>query len=249
MNTTIRVGIYRDDDAPWPFIRESLLTRGIEIELIPFCSLDVLNLALYGREIDLNFCQHLAYLENENAEHGYDLVALCKTILEPMGLYSNTRICAKDLQIGDQIVIPDDPSNSARALKILNDAGIIKTDPRKGYLPGMDDILENPLNLKFTKVNIESTLYSLENPAVAGAFVMGNLAFEAGLHSDRDAIVCESVGANPKVNPFFKVLVTRNADKDRKEFKEIIKLYQSDEATRILDNAKNGQLIVAKMVI
>lgn len=249
MNSIIKVGIYRDDAGPWPFIREALLPKGIEIELIHFSSYPVLNMALSSGAIDLNCFQHEAYLRQENEDHGYDLVPLCKTYLEPMALYSNTRLTARDLRDGDEIVIPADPSNARRAFKVLNDAGILTTDPKKGYLPEEDDILENPLNLKFTRVDSESTIYSLEDPSVAGVMVMANIAFEAGLHVDRDAVARGSKDIVEKQNPFFIVIVTRNTDKYRPEFKEIIKEYRSDEVNAILRDMQGGQLLLASDII
>lgn len=248
MSSIIKVGIFREDTGPWPYIRDALAPRGIEIELVHFSSYEVLNMALSSGAVDLNCFQHEAYLRQEIEDHGYDLVPICKTYLEPMALYSNTRLTARDLQDGDEIVIPADPSNARRAFKVLNDAGILTTDPEKGYLPEEEDILENPLNLKFTRVDSESTIYSLENPKIAGVMVMANIAYEAGLHVDRDAVARGSKDIVEKENPFFIVIVTRNSDKDRPEFKEIVKEYRSDAVNAILKDMQGGQLLLASEI-
>lgn len=245
MSTIIKVGLYGEADFPWEQIRKAVASKDIEIEIVRFDSFFTPNPALDKGEIDLNMFQHKAFLQAEISAHHYALTGLCTTYLDPIGMYSRKYKSVKELKDGDHIVIPSDPSNGGRALKVLNDAGIITTDPKKGYVPDVADIIDNPLKLQFDKVIPEGLMKSLDDTQTAAAFVNGNFAFAGGLNARRDAILCESLNPDDADNPFVKVLVARTADKDRPELLEIVKAYQSRESAEIIAAAEGGHLIPA----
>ena len=245
MSALIKVGVMEGDTAPWEYIARTLLSEGIRIELVTFSSFFAPNRALAEGQIDLNAFQHKAFLNQEIADHHYDLVPIAVTYLDPIGFYSKKIRSLSELKNGDKLVIPADPANAGRSLKDLDEAAVIRTDRAKGYMPDISDVVENRLNLQFVKVEPAKTILSLDEEDITGAFINGNYAFEGGLNATTDAVYREKLSADDISTPFVKVLVVRNKDKDRYEFKRIIDTYHSKESAEVLKQAEGGALIPA----
>lgn len=239
----IKVGVLHGDTAPWEFIREDLKKDHIKITLVEFNDFFSPNKALDNGEIDLNAFQHRAFLEQEISEHGYKLSPICLTYLDPIGMYSKKIRSLSELKSGDTIVIPSDPSNGGRALLVLEAEGIIKTSAKKGEIPDVLDVTDNPLALNFEKVSPADTVFTLDEKTAA--FVNGNYAFENGYVAKRDAVCREKLSTEDLSTPFVKVLVARTNDVNRAEFAKVIKSYQSKGAAEVLKEAEGGALIPA----
>ncbi|MGN1281570.1 MAG: MetQ/NlpA family ABC transporter substrate-binding protein [Succinivibrio sp.] len=241
--TEIKVGVLHGDTAPWEYIREDLKKENIKITIVEFNDFFTPNRALAEGSIDLNAFQHRAFLNQEIAEHGYKLVPICLTYLDPIGMYSKKIRSVSELKNSDTIVIPSDPSNGGRALLVLEAEGIIKTSAAKGEIPDVTDITENPLNLRFEKVNPADTVFTLDEKTAA--FVNGNYAFENGFIANRDAVIREKLSTEDLSTPFVKVLVARAEDAHRAEFAKVIRSYQSKGSASVLKEAEGGALIPA----
>lgn len=245
MSITVKVGVINDDTAPWDYISDVLLNEGIIIELVSFNSFFTPNKALAEGEIDLNAFQHKAFLDQEISDHHYNIAPIAVTYLDPIGFYSKKISSLSSLKDHDIIVIPSDPSNAGRSLKVLDEAGVIKTDSSKGYVPDVCDIVENPLDLRFLKVEPAKTILALDDDHVTGAFINGNYAFDGGLNANTDAVYREKLSADDVSTPFVKVLVARSSETDRPEFRRIIDVYHSRGSADILKQAEGGALIPA----
>lgn len=246
MSTTIRLGLYRDEDqTPWMCVQRLLAPLGINLKINLYCSYDILNMSLAAKEIDLNSFQNREFLAQENAAHGYNLVPLANTYIEPMCLYSNKRFKDDDLQDNDLIVVPEDKANLGRALSILNDYGIITLDPNAGYRADLDDILNNPRNLRFVKVESERTIEALDDRDVTAAFVFANIAKSAGLQVHRDGFCFERYSYKDQPDyPFMKVIAVRNGDEKRAEFAQLVNAFRSPETVTLLHDIQYGQIIL-----
>ncbi len=246
MSTTIKLGLYRDEDqTPWMCVKRLLVPLGIDLKISMYCSYDILNMSLEAREIDLNSFQNREFLAQENTLHGYNLVALANTYIEPMCLYSNKRHRKNDLKAGDLIVVPEDKANLGRALYILNDYGIITIDPKAGFRADLDNIISNPLKLRFVKEESEHTIDTLDDSEVAAAFVFANIADAVGLHVHRDGFCFEkySYQANPDY-PFMKVIAVRKGEEERKEFSQLLNAFRCKETVSLLHDIQHGQIIL-----
>ena len=178
------------------------------------------NMALAEKELDANFFQHIPYLDNMNAEKKLDLVWIAKVHIEPLGLYSKKITKLDELKSGDTIAVPSDPTNEARALRLLEANGIIKI--KEGELITVRDITENPKGLKFVELDAAQLPRTLVD--VTASVINTNFASEAGLIPSRDAIVIEG-----KDSPYANIIVVRAADKDSPKAKALIKAVNSPE--------------------
>ena len=178
------------------------------------------NIALANKLIFANFFQHKPYLDNMNKEKELHLVSIGAIHIEPLGVYSKKIKNLSELKSGDKISVPNDPTNEARALRLLEAHGLITIKP--GALVTIADIEKNPLKLKFYELEAAQLPRALED--VTCAVINTNFAGEAGLIPSRDALVIES-----KDSPYANIVVVREEDKDTPKAKALIKAIQSPE--------------------
>ncbi len=220
--------------------KEILAKDGIELEIKEFDDYVTPNTSLQEKDIDLNFYQHVPYLENFNKERGTKLVSLGAVHLEPMGIYSKKYKSLDELKDGDEVIIPNDATNGARALKILEDNKVIKLKENAGLEATEKDIAENPKNLKFTAVEAATIPRAYEDAAIA--VINSNYALEANLSPKNDAIATEKAEGNP----FANVIAAREADKDNETYKKVLEAFQSDEVKKYIEEKFEGEIIPAK---
>jgi D-methionine transport system substrate-binding protein len=203
-----------------------LAKEGYDLQLKEFTDYVQPNMALAEKQIDANFFQHIPYLDNMNKEKGLNLVWVAKIHVEPLGLYSKKIKSIAELKAGDLIAVPNDPSNEARALRLLEKGGLIQLKP--GELVTVRDITANPKNLKFREIDAAQLPRTLED--VAASVINTNFAGEAGLIPSRDAILSED-----KDSPYANILVVRAEDKDKPFVKALIKAVQSPEVRAYIE--------------
>ncbi|WP_425802594.1 MetQ/NlpA family ABC transporter substrate-binding protein [Desulfitobacterium sp. Sab5] len=234
---TVKIGVVGENNETWNPVIQSLAAEGVKIELVKFADYTLPNQALQDGEIDLNAFQHYAFLKKAIQDKNYQLTAIGETIIAPLGLYSKKIKNVNELKNGDQIAIPNDPSNGGRALKLLESAGLIKIKPEVGYLPTVKDITENKLNLKFHEVEAAQTAGLL--PDVAAAVINGGHAIDAHLNPQSDAIFLESVNSGSD-NPYINVIVARTVDKDNEIYKKIVKAYRTPAVADVIKTTYKG---------
>lgn len=159
--------------------KEVLAEEGYELVIVEFTDYVLPNEALTSGDIDANYFQHQPYLDNYNANNGTDIVSAGSIHYEPLGVYPGKTASIEELADGAQIAIPNDGSNEARALYLLQDLGLITVDDSKGYDITVIDVVDNPKNLEL----IETAAEQLPNvlPDVDLAVINGNYAIGAGI--------------------------------------------------------------------
>ena len=184
-------------------VKQLLAKEGHELEIREFTDYVQPNMALSEKQLFANFFQHIPYLDNMNEEGKLGLAWIAKVHIEPLGLYSNKIKGLDELKAGSTIAVPNDPTNEARALRLLEDNGLIKL--KEGALVTVLDITDNPRNLKFSE--LEAALLPRTLDDVTASVINTNFAGEAGLNPSVDAIVIEG-----KDSPYANVVVIRAAD-------------------------------------
>ncbi len=226
--TSIKVGVTPGPHAQiFDEIARLGAKRGLNITVIEISDYAVPNQALDAGDLQANSFQNQPYLDNQIANRGYKLTAIGKTILLPMGIYSRKIKHLADLHDGAVIGIPNDPTNAARALKLLQSAKLLKLSS-SGFTIGVTDIAENPHHLVIRELNAAQLPRSLDD--LDAACINGNYAATAGLAPNRDALVAEGGGVGEALHsPYSNVLVVRTADANAPWAKQLLALYHSTE--------------------
>lgn len=223
------------------YIQDNLAAEaGIEIEIKEYQGYVQPNVALDGKEIDANFFQHLPYLEEDSKANKYNFEHGEGVHIEPYGIYSKKINNLSDLPNNAKIAITNDPSNQARALKLLVANNIITLKDVES--PTIYDVAENPKNVTFTETEAP-TIPSLL-PDVDLGIINGNYALEHNLNPAKDALYLE----DGKDNPYSNILVWNPASDENKvnAVKKLDQLLHSEKVAQyIRDNWKNGEVIPA----
>lgn len=217
-------------------VKPLLEKQGYTLEIVEFKDYVTPNTALSEGQIDANFFQHVPYLKKTVEEMKYDLDYTVKVHLEPMGLYSKKITNLEELKSGSKITIPNDPTNAARALRVLEAAGLIKV--KAGDLVTELDITENPKNLKIVELDSPQLPRTLTD--VDASVINTNFALEAGLNPTKDALTIES-----KDSPYANVLAVKTADKDKPYIKALSEALNSPEIKKFIEEEYKGSIIPA----
>lgn len=219
-------------------VKPILEQKGIKLEIVVFDDYVQPNTALADKEIDANFFQHKPYLDNFNTERDLNLVSLAKVHVEPLGLYSKTIKNIDELKDGSTIAIPNDATNNARALLLLQANGIIKLKDGGSITSSELDVTENPKNIKFEAVEAAQLPRVLED--VDAAIINTNFAIPAGLNPIKDALIIEDGNS-----PYANILVIRQGDESREDLKELANALNSDEVKNFIEEKYEGAIIPA----
>ena len=211
--------------------------EGIEIKVVEFTDYVQPNLALAEKNLDLNYFQHVPYLEEFSKTHNLKLEVLGKVHLEPIGIYSKKYKSVNDIPEGAQIAIPNDPTNGARGLKLLEAQGLIKLKEAQGLTVTEKDIVENKKNLKIVPIEAATIAKTYED--VDAAVINANYAIGAGLKPTKDSIALESIEGNPNVN----IVACREGEKNDEKLKKVMKVLNSQKAKEIIEQKFDGAVI------
>lgn len=238
--TTVKIGVVGEQNEHWEPVIAALAKEGITVELVKFADYTLPNQALADGEIDLNAFQHYAFLESEIKDKGLKLSTIGESIIAPLGLFSDKITDISEIKDGDKIAIPNDATNGGRALKLLETAGLIKVDPAVGFVPTVNDITENKLNLEFYEVEAANTPSLL--PDVAAAVINGGFAVDAGLSPQKDAIYLETV-AEGSDNPYINIIVARTEDENNELYKKVVDAFRTPEVAKVIEEAYKGAFL------
>lgn len=242
----VKIGVTGTDGQVWDIIKEKAAKEGITIELVEFSDYTLPNQALADKEIDLNAFQHIAFLNQFKEEHHLDIVPIGTTVIAPMGIYSEKYKDVSEIPDKAKIAIPDDPSNQARALKLLQSAGLIKLKEDFGLFGDLSGIKENPKKLEIIPMVAQQTPRVL--PDVAASVINNGIAGQAGFVPNKDAIFLEDPN-DPAAQPYINVFAARAEDKDNKTFKKIVEIYHDPEAVEAIKKDTNGGSVVVDIPI
>ena len=220
--------------------KDVLAKDGWDLKITEYSDYVVPNNVVEDGEMDANYFQHVPYLETFNAENNTHLVSVAMVHYEPFGIYPGTKAAIADLTAGDKIAIPNDGSNRARALLLLQQEGIIGLKEGAGMEATVLDITENPLNLNV--VEMEAAQIAGVRDSVALAVINGNYALNAGLNAGTDALAVEdaqSISATTYAN----VLVVKEGNENSEKTQALKKALLSDEVRDYINNPSSGAVV------
>ena len=213
--------------------------QGIDLKVVEFSDYVTPDKALADGDIQLNAYQHVPFMENFNKQNGSKLVAIGKTILMPMGLYSNSVHSAADVPEGAIVAIPNDPTNGGRGLALLAKAGLITLKDGVGFKAIVADITSNPKNLQIQELEAAQLPRSLDDVVVAA--IPMNYVQSAGLNVEKQGFFLE-----PKDEPLaVMILAVRDQDKDNETYKKIADIYKSDAIKQFINDTFKGSITSA----
>lgn len=199
-------------------ISDELSEQGYTLDIVEYNDYVLPNTALQDGEIDANYFQHITYLNDFNKENGTDLVSVAEVHFEPFGIYSEKIANLSELADGATVAVPNDTTNEARALLLLEQEGLITLNPDAGLSATVVDIVENPKNLQIQEVEAAQLPRIL--PDVEIACINGNYALEAGLKVS-DAIAVES-DTSEAAQAYVNVLAVKAGNEDDAKTKALV---------------------------
>lgn len=219
-------------------VKPILQKQGINLVIKEFTDYVLPNQALSGGEIDANFFQHVPYMDKFNQEHGTKIVASVPVHFEPLGLYGGKQKSLDSVQVGSNFAVPNDPTNEARALLLLQSKGLIQLPANAGLNVTAADIKENPKKIVIKEFDAAMIPRMLGD--VDFAVINGNYAIQAGLKV-KDALAAEdknSVAAKTYAN----VLAVRQGE-NRPEIKKLEDALHSDEVRKFIEQKYQGSVV------
>ena len=219
---------------------EVLAKDGWTLQITEYSDYVVPNNVVEDGEIDANYFQHVPYLDTFNAENGTHLVSVAMVHYEPFGIYTGTKSSIADLAEGDQIAIPNDGSNRARGLLLLEHEGLIKLAEGVGMEATVLDIVENPKGLKI--VEMEAAQIANVRDSVALAVINGNYALQAGLNAGTDALAVEDA-ASISATTYANILVVKEGNENSEKTKALIKAVLSEEVKAYINDTYSGAVV------
>lgn len=237
---TVRIGVVGKSDPQWPAFVEAAAAEGITVELVDFASYEQPNPALAAGELDLNQFQHIVYLAGYNVASGEDLTPIGSTGIYPLGLYSTKVDDVKDIKQGERVAVPDDASNQARALLVLQSAGLIELRSGGTIFSDLSDIDEE--KSKVEVIALEAALIPNSLPDVAAAIINNDFVTQAGLKFE-DAIAQDDP-SDANALPYVNIFASRAEDKDNETYLKLVEIFQTDEAVQAGLAEASGDTIV-----
>jgi D-methionine transport system substrate-binding protein len=211
---------------------------GLNIDIVEFTDYVEPNTALNDGSINANMFQHQPYLNKQIQDRHYHLIAVGKTFVFPMGIYSKKIKTLAEVPQGALIAIPNDPSNEGRALLLLQRANLISLQDSADLYATPNNIKDNPRGLKFKELDAAQLARSLAD--VELAVINSNYAIPAGLSPSQDALVLEDSNS-----PYANIIVTRVDDANDPKIKQLVAAIQSPEVLKAAKEIFNGQAIPA----
>lgn len=214
--------------------------EGITLEIKSYTEYVMPNQDLESGDLDANYFQHVPYLEQQIAEHGYDFVSAGGIHVEPMGIYSAKHDSIEDIPDGGTIIISNSVAEHGRVLALLEAQGLLKL--KEGIDKSeatIDDIVENPKNLKIdAESNPEILVQYLNNDEGDAIVINSNFVIDAGLNPSEDSIAIEGSESN-----YVNIIAVRSEDKDNKAIQKLVEVLQSEEIQDFILEEWDGNVV------
>lgn len=236
----VKLGLTGDESVVWEAVRDELKKDNIELKFVTFGDYIRPNLALQEKELDINAFQTEIYFDTFKKEHNLSIEKIGYTVIAPMGVYSKKIKALSELKDGATIAIPNDSSNGGRALILMQEAGLIKVDPNAGLFPKVRDILQNDKNLKIVELAATQIPRSLDD--LDAALINNGVAVEAGFSPLNDSIFIEDP-KNEKLKPYFNIIAAREDNKDDKNVRRVVEVYQSEKIKKVILDYYKGSSV------
>ncbi|MHA7276434.1 MetQ/NlpA family ABC transporter substrate-binding protein [Arthrobacter sp. HLT1-21] len=224
-NESIKLGVVGASDPEWGLLTEAAAEEGIDLEVIDFAEYTQPNPALSESELDLNQFQHLVYLARYNVSSGEELAPIGSTAIYPLGLYSTQYGSVEEIPEGSTVAVPNDESNLARGLLVLQSAGLVVLDDGGSAFSTIDDIDEEAS--KVTVTTLEASLTPTSLPDVAAAIINNDFVQDAGLNFE-DAIAQDDP-ADPAAAAYVNVFAARAGEETNETYQKLVSIYQENQ--------------------
>ncbi|MCI6409472.1 MAG: MetQ/NlpA family ABC transporter substrate-binding protein [Lachnospiraceae bacterium] len=221
-------------------VKPILAEQGIDLEITVFDDyVQPMNVVEDG-EFDANYFAHVPYVEQFNAEQGTHIVNAGGIHYEPFGIYPGTKKALSELADGDVIAVPNDTTNEARALLLLQDDGIIKLKEGAGLTATINDITENPKNIEIKE--LEAAQVARVIPEVAFVVLNGNYALEAGLSVAKDSIAFEASDSEA-AKTYVNIVAVKEGNENNAEIKALVDALKSDTIKQYIKDTYDGAVV------
>ena len=251
---TLSTGVYAKDDdktitvaasaTPHAEILEEakplLEKEGYDLEVTVFDDYVQPNEVVDSGDFDANYFQHAPYMEQFNKEKGTKLVDAGDIHYEPFGIYPGTKKSLDEIADGDEIAVPNDTTNEARALLLLQDNGLIKLKDGAGLTATVNDIAENPHNIKI--VELEAAQVARVTGETAFVVLNGNYALQAGYSVKKDALAYEASDSEA-AKTYVNIIAVKEGNEDSDAIKALVKVLKSDDIKKFIDEKYDGAVI------
>ena len=217
-----------------------LAEQGWDLQVTVFDDYVQPNNVVESGEFDANYFQHIPYLDSFNEEHGTHLVNAGGIHYEPFGIYPGTKSSLDDLESGDVIAVPNDTTNEARALLLLQDNGILTLKDGVGLEATVNDIVENPKDVKIQELAAEQVAGVREE--VAFVVLNGNYALQAGLSVAKDAIKYETADSEA-AKTYVNVIAVKEGNENSEKTKALVDVLKSDAIKQYINDTYDGAVI------
>ena len=214
--------------------------EGYDLEVTVFDDYVQPNEVVDSGDFDANYFQHAPYMEQFNKEKGTKLVDAGDIHYEPFGIYPGTKKSLDEIADGDEIAVPNDTTNEARALLLLQDNGIIKLKDGAGLTATVNDIAENPHNIKL--VELEAAQVARVTGETAFVVLNGNYALQAGYSVKKDALAYEAADSEA-AKTYVNIIAVKDGNQDSDAIKALVKVLKSDDIKKFIDEKYDGAVI------
>ena len=219
--------------------KDAMAAKGYDLEIVEYVDYVQPNLALESGDLDANYFQHITYLEDFNAERGTHLVSAGSIHYEPFGIYAGKTASLEELADGAQVAVPNDATNEARALLLLEAQGLIKLQDGAGLAATKNDIVENPKNLDIVEIEAAQIPRSLSSVDVA--VINGNYAIDAGL-SVADALAVEASDSEA-AEKYANVVAVQEGHENDPAIQALVEVLKSDEIKDFIETTYAGAVV------
>ena len=219
-------------------VKPDLKTQGVNLIIIVSDDYNIPNRALASHEVDANFFQHDPFLQEQIRQFHYPIESIATIQVEPMGIYSKKIKSLSELQENSIVALPNDPTNEARALRLMQSNGLIELNDANNLQSTILDIKKNPKHLKFIEFDAAMVPRTLED--VDAAAINTNYALEAHLSPLEDALVIEG-----KDSPYANIIVIRIGDEKRSDIMLLKKSMTSEKMRQFILKKYKGAVVPA----
>lgn len=220
-----------------------LEAKGYKLDVTVFDDYVQPNLVVESGEFDANYFQHVPYLDSFNEEQGTHIVNAGGIHYEPFGIYPGTKASLDDVANGDVIALPNDTTNEARALLLLQDNGLLTLKDDAGLTATVNDITENPYDLQFEE--LEAAQVARVKDEVAFVVLNGNYALEAGFSVAKDSIAYESADSEA-AKTYVNIIAVKEGNENNEAIKALVEVLLSDDIVTFINDTYDGAVVPFK---
>lgn len=217
-----------------------LKKEGVNLKIVEFTDYVQPNTALESGDLDANYFQHTPYLKDFNKKHGTHLVALAKIHYEPFGIYAGKTTAINELPDGAKISVPNDGTNEARALLLLEKQGILKLRDGAGFDATKLDIQENPKHVEIVEMEAAQLVKSRSD--VNLAVINGNYALQGGLNAAKDALATEAADSD-SAKTYANVIAVKKGNEKNEAVKKLIEVLHSETIQNYITDHFDGAVV------